>query len=261
MDFCCYTQYLMEDRTAFALVELNRKFYEEFGAAFSATRQRIQPGVRRVLENLPDEGCWLDLGCGNGSLARVWIENRRKSTYLGLDFSESLLMAASKDLRPKSDTGADRVAFLQADLTSEEWDKGLAAESFSGTLAFAVLHHLPSVGLRIRLLRKVRGLIAPGGCLYLSVWQFQNSPRMMARRQAWERVGISPRDVDEGDTLLDWRYALPGQVERVGLRYVHLFSRDELETLAADCGFEVQETFGSDGQGGKLSCYQVWRAG
>ena len=82
----------------------------------------------------------------------------------------------------------------------------------------------------------------------------------MARRLDWERAGLSETDVEPGDTLLDWRFALPGQAEQVGLRYVHLFSREELAELAAQSGFEISETYELDGEGGRLGLYQVWKA-
>jgi tRNA (uracil-5-)-methyltransferase TRM9 len=91
------------------------------------------------------------------------------------------------------------------------------------------------------------------------VWQFQHSPRLLARRQPWELAGLSESDVEEGDTLLDWRYALPGQPEQTGLRYVHLFSPAELAGLATDCGFNIEQEYASDGEGGRLGLYQVWR--
>ncbi|HEY3476840.1 MAG TPA: hypothetical protein VGK56_19640 [Anaerolineales bacterium] len=56
---------------AVRLIEINREFYTRFGEAFSATRHRIQPGVRRVLEMLQGDESILDLGCGNGELARA----------------------------------------------------------------------------------------------------------------------------------------------------------------------------------------------
>jgi len=67
--------------------------------------------------------------------------------------------------------------------------------------------------------------------------------------------------VEEGDALLDWRYH-PDQAEQAnGLRYVHLFTREELARLRAAGGFTLLEEFESDGQGGRLGLYQVWRAG
>jgi hypothetical protein len=80
-----------------------------------------------------------------------------------------------------------------------------------------------------------------------------NSERWRKRIQPWEDTGISPTDVDAGDTLLDWRAG--GH----GLRYVHLFSEEELARLAEGCGFTVKESFYSDGEGNKLSLYQVWQ--
>jgi hypothetical protein len=65
--------------------------------------------------------------------------------------------------------------------------------------------------------------------------------------------------LEAGDTLLDWRFALPGQPEQNGLRYVHLFERAELAELAAAAGFTVVDEFESDGEGGRLGLYQAWR--
>ena len=56
----------MNDSAARELLELNRRFYHEFGNAFAATRRRVQPGVRRVLEGIPvDEASdWLISAAG-----------------------------------------------------------------------------------------------------------------------------------------------------------------------------------------------------
>ena len=59
----------MDTATACQLVELNRKFYADFGESFSATRQRIQPGVRKIISGLEGTERILDLGCGNGLIA------------------------------------------------------------------------------------------------------------------------------------------------------------------------------------------------
>jgi len=122
-----------------------------------------------------------------------------------------------------------------------------------------VLHHLPGADLRERLLRQVNVLLPEGGLFIHSEWQLQHSPRLLKRVQPWIAVGLSEADVDPGDTLIDWRFALPGQDEQVGLRYVHIFTPEELAELAARTDFEVRSTFESDGEGGRLGLYQVWR--
>ena len=248
----------MNAATISVLLDLNHLFYQRFGRSFAETRRRIQPGVRRVLEALPEEGAWLELGCGSGWLAMEWASAFDKGgSYLGLDFSETLLEEARRNAAGL----AKEIRFEQADLSDPGWASGLAPGSFDGVLAFAVLHHLPGPEVRRRVLRQVRTLLKPQGFFIHSEWQFQHSPKLMARRLPWELAGLSEAEVDEGDTLLDWRAENKdgdGSSNLTGLRYVHLFSREELADLARECGFEIVEEFESDGQGGRLGLYQKW---
>ena len=240
------------------LIALNRDFYETFAGAFAATRRRIQPGIRRVLGDFPRSGRWLDLGCGSGALALEWIRLKRKGLYHGLDFSTGLLAEAEKVLEGVALTKGLRVKFGQADLTSMDWTKRFKPGSFDGILAFAVLHHIPGEELRLGLLKQIRDLLKPKGIFIHSEWQFQYSEKLMKRCLPWEFIGLTSEDVELGDTLMDWRYALEDQKERVGYRYVHLFTRAELEALVEEAGFRIIDEFESDGEGGRLGLYQRW---
>ena len=249
----------MQAKTAARLIEINRRFYRSFGDAFAHTRRRIQPGIRRLLQDtIPPEGDWLDLGCGSGALAAEWASQGRRGTYTGLDFSPELLSNAHQ---AAADTSADQLTlrFAQADLTDPNWTAPVAGQTFQGALAFAVFHHLPGSDLHRRILNQISELLRPNGLFIHSEWQFHHSPKLWSRRLPWEQVGISPADLDPGDYLLDWRHALPGQAEQVGTRYVHLFNREELAALAEATGFTILEEFESDGQGGRLGLYQVWQ--
>ncbi|MFZ6018920.1 MAG: class I SAM-dependent methyltransferase [Chloroflexota bacterium] len=248
----------MRSETIQKLLEINDQFYQNFAAAFAATRRRIQPGVRRVLQNLPVGGRLLDLGCGSGALALELERRWQTGSYLGLDASPALLAEARAALRAAPSGGVD-IRFARANLADPDWVEVAAAYPVDVVLAFAVLHHIPSAGLRQQILQQVNSLLPAGGLFIHSEWQFQHSPRWRARIQPWSRVGIDENDLEEGDTLLDWRHRLPGQPEQVGLRYVHLFSRAELSALAGHTGFAVIEEFESDGEGGRLGLYQVWR--
>ncbi len=230
------------------LIEINHQFYQEFGDAFASTRRRVQPGVAQLLRRWKTTDRVLDLGCGGGQLARELARIGHRGGYLGLDFSRPMLAEAAR--QPASYAAL----FLQADLTRpEEWEELVArAAPFDVITAFAVLHHIPSHELRLRLLRVVRHLLHPQGYFYHSEWQFLNSPRLSRRIQSWERVGLSESEVEPGDYLLDWRHG--GE----GLRYVHHFDLAELEKLAREAGFKVVETFFSDGDNHRLSLYQVW---
>ena len=235
----------MNSDVAARLIRLNRDFYNRFGADFSATRQRLQPGVTRLLPTLARDAAILDLGCGNGELARALARNGHRGPYLGLDFSVPLLSDASA--LPEG----FNARFLEADLTSE-WTLNVERLTFNVVTCFATLHHIPSRELRLNLLKTVKTLLAPDGKFILSNWQFLNSDKLRARIQPWERIGLSTHDVDEGDYLLDWRRG--GE----GLRYAHQFSEGELAELAAQCGFTVADSFYSDGEGGRLGLYQTW---
>ncbi len=235
----------MDAETTQRLIALNHQFYQTFATHFSATRQRLQPGVLRLLPGILTARRILDLGCGNGELARQLYERGFQGSYLGLDFSAGLLAEAASDLP------AEHFRFLQADLASPPW-LSPSEPPFDLALAFAALHHLPGAALRQGVVTEIRRLLSPGGRFIHSNWQFLNSRRLVKRIQPWSAAGIDESRLEMGDYLLDWRQG--GQ----GLRYVHHFNEEELEALAKEAGFGVLESFFSDGEGGRLGLYQMW---
>jgi len=241
----------MDSGTAAYLIEINREFYTRFGNAFSATRHRIQPGVRRVLEMLNGNESILDLGCGNGELARELAKRGHRGPYLGVDFSLPLLGEA--EAQPEGFPAR----FMDADLTKlpEVQEQLLVDGNWSVITAFAVLHHIPSAEVRLEILRVANRLLRKDGLFIHSNWQFLNSEKLKARIQPWESVNLSRTQVDAGDYLLDW------QSGGHGLRYVHHFDEQELSDLAKESNFTVIDTFHSDGQTGTLGLYQLWQPG
>ncbi len=250
----------MKTETIQTLLDINRQFYQKFGDAFAATRRRVQPGIYALLERIPKHGHWLDLGCGSGALSLNWIGQGRTGSYTGLDFSEPLLKEARRTLSEETLPEGLAVGFHQADLLDPNWTAAAARDTYDGVLCFAAMHHLPGRENHLNLVKAVRAFLPQGGLFIHSNWQFQNSPKLMARVQPWSVVGLDENEVEAGDTLLDWRFALPGQEEQIGYRYVHLFNETELGELAAQSGFAVKESFYSDGAGGRLGLYQIWEA-
>jgi SAM-dependent methyltransferase len=238
----------MKPSVAQRLIDLNRKFYTDFGESFSATRGRIQPGVQRVLDSLDGHETILDLGCGNGELARTLARDGHRGAYLGLDFSLPLLADA------ESVPEGFSAEFREADLVQFSVDsvQSSVTDRWSLITAFAVLHHIPGEKLRLDILKTIHNLLAEGGRLIHSNWQFLNSPRLRLRVRAWSEIGFTEADVDENDYLLDWRSG------GTGFRYVHHFSEAELNELAESSGFKIVDTFYSDGKEGNLGIYQVW---
>ena len=229
------------------LLALTKQFYQTFGYEFSSTRVRLQPGVLKVLDRVTIDESVLDLGCGNGELARELMRRGFRGKYIGLDFSLPLLEVARHGWEDAPAT------FVRADLTSANWGNVVAGQ-FDRVFAFAVLHHIPGAETRQTIMNKIHKLLKPGGLFIHSEWQFLNSEKLKSRVQPWEEASISPKEVDTNDYLIDWRSG--GR----GLRYVHHFDEAELGALAAASRFRVRETFFSDGENGRLGLYQVWEA-
>jgi SAM-dependent methyltransferase len=245
----------MDTEVAQRLIALTKSFYQNLAAPFSATRGRLQPGVVRVLEKVPNEADVLDLGCGNGGVARELVRRGHRGRYVGVDSSEGLLEVAKSNAQSQmSKHPTSNVQFFLSDLASSDWNlQSLIPNlSFDFIFAFAVLHHLPSRDVRLSLLRQVHSLLAIRGRFVLSNWQFLNSPRLRERIQPWDRIGLSEEQVDEGDYLLDWRSG------GSGLRYIHHFDEPELAELAKQTDFRVVDQFASDGKGANLALYQIW---
>ena len=235
----------MNSTTAQRLLKINREFYNRFGDQFSATRQRLQPGVRKIIETIQADVSVFDLGCGNGNFLRELSVRGHKAALLGVDFSLPLLRDAES---------APGVEFREVNLDQLSVVSGqLAVEGGWDVITmFATLHHIPSTEIRLDILRTVRKLIKDDGKFILSNWQFLNSEKLRSRIQPWGRVSINESDIDEGDYLLDWRSG--GE----GLRYAHQFSVEELLGLAEQAEMRVTDSFLSDGDGGNLGLYQVW---
>ena len=158
----------MDSSTARRLIEMNHEFYTRFGDSFSATRHRLQPGVRRVLDMLHGDESILDLGCGNGELARELGKRGHHGSYLGVDFSLPLLREA------ESQPEGFQPRFMQADIT--QWpavgEQLFLNGNWSVVAAFAVLHHIPSTERRLDILRSTRQWLREEGLFVHSNWQF-----------------------------------------------------------------------------------------
>jgi len=233
----------MNSDIAKQLIQLNHKFYNEFGDEFSATRGRLQNGVMKILETIQEDESVLDLGCGNGLFLQTLSKRGHKSPLLGVDFSLPLLRDAES---------SGGVEFREVELSGISNQLSVESGKWKVVTMFATLHHIPSNEIRLDILRTVKSLLKPNGKFILSNWQFLNSEKLKSRIQDWSKVGLSKDDVDENDYLLDWRSG--GE----GLRYAHHFSSEELHTLAKQVDMRVEAEFLSDGENGKLGLYQIW---
>lgn len=235
----------MDPEVQARLLELNRRFYQNFGHAYAEKRDFLQPGMLHFGERIPKTARVLDLGCGHGRMITVLHQQGFQGRYLGLDASSVLLARA----RERARGVPFPVELHQVDLADPAWHQTLPQVDVA--LCLAVLHHLPGRALRVQVLRALRQQLSPEGWLGLSVWNLTRSPRLKARVYPWEYVGLSWRQVEPGDLLVDWRH------QGRAWRYIHQFTLPELETLLRASGFRLGQTFLADGEGQRLGLYVI----
>jgi SAM-dependent methyltransferase len=253
----------MDEATARALADINRRFYRERAAEWNARREAPWPGWQRLWEILraqdpePDPLDVLDVGCGNARFGRFLAERAPRLCYTGLDASRELLAIA----RRGGGLG-EAPELLAVDLLERAPEDVLGARRFALVTLFGVLHHVPGAARRRALLAGCLRLLRPGGLLCATWWQLDASARFRRRLLSWEAYNrtapapVDPAALEPGDCLLPWE-------QGPAVRYVHFADAAEqaalFADLAADPGAELVADYESDGREARLNRYRVLR--
>jgi tRNA (uracil-5-)-methyltransferase TRM9 len=230
------------------LLVLNREFYAAFAQPFADSRSLSDPALTSILPHIPQHARLLDVGCGNGRLACLLDRERPGAVYIGIDAVPELIEVARAQAADLENIASQ---FHVADITQSDWSLVIGSSAIDVIVCLAVLHHIPGFDLRARILREMVGLLAPGGIVILSTWQFLDSDRLRRKIVDWAEVGLAEEVLEQGDYLLDWKRG--GR----GLRYCHLVDETEVERLAAESGTRVQTTLRAGGREGNLSLFAV----
>lgn len=230
----------MEEVVVRQLVELNSVFYESLAEPFSESRTGFQPGFKRIFDYIPrDFESVLDIGCGNGRLAKFLRGQGLRAAHTGVDFSHTLLTAAAEWF--------DHV-FVR-DLSRPDCLDGLG--NFDLIASLATLQHIPGRANRVRLLREMAAHLPSDGRIVLSNWQFLDSPRQRRKIRPWPVAGIDPAQIEPDDYLLTWSRG------GSGVRYVAYLDAETTRGMAGEAGLMVKHQFYSDGREGNLNLYTI----
>lgn len=180
--------------------------YDSIANSFSSTRFAIWNCVGQFLDSLPQHSTLLDVGCGNGKYSRY----RKDIIWFGCDISRELLKIAQTTNSTLVQASITRLPFKHA--------------SFDCAISIAVIHHLKTEQERLQAIEQI-----------MQVTRHKALVTVWAREQQ-----IKPKwqDMGNGDFLIPW--------QNTALRYYHLFTKQEIESLLSRTGYKYTLSFEKD---------------
>jgi ubiquinone/menaquinone biosynthesis C-methylase UbiE len=182
---------------AYKILEENKQTYNEIADEFDQTRNKYDFLIDELKKHIKEDEKVLDLGCGNGRLYKIF-ENKNIN-YTGVDFSENLI---KKDIEKYGNH------FKTADILSLPFSE----EKFDSVWAIAVLHHIPTLELRKRVLNEIKRVLGPNGRVIATCWKIKS---------------FFKKDI-----------FIPFHGKK---RYYHVFSKREIRRLFEGGGFKIKE--------------------
>jgi SAM-dependent methyltransferase len=229
--------------------------YRELATSFSTTRIKSEPGWLALLElQLPDELYVLDVGCANARFFDFLRRNfpDKQIHYTGIDSSAELLQIA------QSNFGTE-IKLHRIDLITQ-LDKLvdlLTTYKFDLIAVHAVMHHIPKLSHRTKLLQTIAAGLSPRGFLHVSFWQFGEYARYQDKinfRAA--NVGMQQLELEERDYIMSW--------QRGGLayRFCHWADLAEMQDYDAELGqsgLRMVANYRADGREQNQNWYWLWQ--
>jgi len=220
------------------IITADNNFYQKQGESFHRTRQHSWPSWGKI--TLSGVTSVLDVAGGNGRFYQFLQKNHYQGTYLNVDASTTLLQAS----------GLPATMLLPLDILvhydrGQDWRDALAAKSYDLICCFGFLHHVPQAAWREQLLRDLLDLLAPGGQLWVSFWQFIP-----------QKSNLIIQDLGGSDYWLSW------QGGRETARFAHFASDDEIQNLikiVTTPSYHITADFHSRAPGDSLNHYVSWQ--
>lgn len=247
-------QELMIEQNENVINHLNNSFYDAVADSFSNTRQFYWDGWSMLWNlqkaDLPAELKALDIGCGNGRLAKFLNEKNSNVDYTGIDSNKRLLQIATHD------NHLSKAKFLHLDIIHHPgFSKYFARQSFDLICIFGLAHHLQPDNL-IRLLIETKKLLSVSGQIWISFWQFNHNKSLIQRainseNQIQQKLHSTKVKIFKYDYLLDW------QRSPDSLRFAHLYKNEEISKVLDKSGLNARYTLYADGKSHEENLYIV----
>jgi SAM-dependent methyltransferase len=129
---------------------------------------------------------------------------------------------------------------MRANFKVQDFFKFKEDKTFDQIYAIALLHHIPSFGLRLKFCQKVHHFLKKEGFFFVTVWN-------LWQKRFWplhfkytflKIIGKSPLDFK--DILVPWK---DNQGQILTQRYYHAFTVRELKKLFSQADFKIEKSF------------------
>jgi len=215
----------MNKTKALQIIRKTRAIYNTIAKEWDASRFKPSPLKIMLVKGVKSGYRVLDLGCGNGLMARDVIA--RGGQYFGLDISAKLIAIAKK--RNKELVKKSGIKFAVGNALKMPYKNNF----FDFVFSFAVMHHVPSEEQRIKFLSEIKRVLKPGRTAVIKNWNLL-SPWANKKYKIGMQLKENKPGFDSGDVVIPWK-ATAGKIFD---RYLHHFSDAELRRLAKAAGFK-----------------------
>ncbi len=154
-------------------------------------RKRVLALAKKLLGYIEtgDETDFLEVGCGNGEVAR-YIARTYRGSVTGVDVDPEQVRIAREN-----DDGIPHLKFMEADSTSLPFED----DSFDVVLSFGVLHHIRNWQ---DALKEIKRVLRGGGYFVYADLIYPEAITKMDSSSGYS-FGLAKVDVDEVDTFME----------------------------------------------------------
>jgi len=222
----------MDSDLAQKLLRKTRVDYEKIAEEFSFSRKYLWEDLKGFRKYIRSGNVILDLGCGNGRLYELFQDLEVK--YIGIDNSKGLIEKAKRKYGAKSEASFQVGNALNLPFGENKFDV---------VFCIAMLHHIPSHQLRLKVLTEAKRVLKKGGLFIMTNWN-------LYQRKYWKYIiksiflkfyslFIYHYSLDIGDVFIPWRLKSGEKIDR----YYHAFTKKGLERLVISLGLELIESY------------------
>lgn len=241
----------MDKRTQEICISQTNAFYKKNAQSFSETRTSAWPGwgiLTSHIQHLTTPLKVLDVACGNMRFEKFLAAKK-------LNISQATCIDNCPALIP--DELLAYANYFEKDIYDLIEEKSMD-KKYNLSVAFGLLHHIPTFEKRASLLKFLISSTQTGGIIAISCWNFLASKKIHNKaikttEIALEKLGIEFDDLN--DYFLNWND------DYETFRYCHNFSNEECINLAKEVERKaiLIDKFTSDGKSNNLNHYLVFQ--